>query len=118
MLIHKTITDVKIFSIMLLMVIIAFANVFFILNTNIPDKDETDYHYVGKYVGNRIFDSVIQIYLMSLGEFDFDGYKEGPDVVLAWVMFLLGTFICCVVFLNMLIAIMGGTYATVEETQE
>lgn len=59
------------------------------------------------------------MYLMSLGEFDYSGnYTEGPNRILAFVAFLLGTFICCIVFMNMLIAIMGGTFAEMEGTKD
>jgi hypothetical protein len=54
------------------------------------------------------------MYLLSLGEFDMDGFKEGPHKVVAWVFFLMGTFLCLLVFMNMLIAIMGETFAMVQ----
>ena len=76
------------------------------------------YHYVDEYVGNNIVDSLIAMYLLGLGEFDLDGLKEGPNVLLAWFFFLLGTFLLLVVFMNMLIAIMGETFAQVQEIAE
>ena len=47
---------------------------------------------------------------MGLGEFDFGGYSKGPNVGLAWLFFLFGTWICLIIFMNVLIAIMGDTY--------
>jgi len=55
---------------------------------------------------------------MSLGEFAYDGYGGGPNSISAWVMFLLATFLSCVVFMNMLIAIMGETFGAVTEKSE
>ena len=53
------------------------------------------------------------MYLLALGEFDMDGFKEGPNVYFAWFFFLLATFLVLVVFMNMLIAMMGETFGAV-----
>jgi hypothetical protein len=58
------------------------------------------------------------MYLLSLGEFDMDGFKDGPNVYFAWFFFLLATFFLLVVFMNMLIAIMGETFSVVQSIQE
>lgn len=58
------------------------------------------------------------MYLLSLGEFDMDGYKEGPNVAFAWFFFILATFVILVVFMNMLIAMMGETFGNVQLIQE
>jgi hypothetical protein len=55
---------------------------------------------------------------MGLGEFAYDSYSAGPNKGSAWLMFLLATFITCVVFMNMLIAIMGETFGEVTEKSE
>jgi hypothetical protein len=55
---------------------------------------------------------------MGLGEFAFDGYSLGPNKYSAWAMFLFATFLTCVVFMNMLVAIMGETFGTVTEKAE
>ena len=104
------------------MLLIAFANFFFIINNNTPQNsaykrkhpDEKDFHYVDEYTGHTFVDSFIAIYLLGLGEFDIDGtFTEGLNVKLTWAMFVLATFLVCVVFLNMLIAIMGDTFGNV-----
>ena len=57
-------------------------------------------------------------YMLSLGEFDLDNYKgEGNDVIV-WIVFIATTFITQITFLNMLIAIMGDTFARVSEVKE
>ena len=58
------------------------------------------------------------MYLTSLGEFDSEGYSDGPNSSLAYLFFFLATFLVLVVFMNMLIAIMGDTFATVQEEAE
>jgi len=55
---------------------------------------------------------------MSLGEFDYSGYGSGPDVKEAWIFFIIGTYLVLIVFMNVLIAIMGDSYAKVSETKE
>jgi hypothetical protein len=54
----------------------------------------------------------------ALGDFDSEAYRIGYDKNFAMVMFLLATFIICVVFMNMLIAIMGETFGQVTEEAE
>ena len=54
----------------------------------------------------------------ALGDFDSGIYRVGYDRYFAMLMFLLATFIICVVFMNMLIAIMGDTFARRNEVIE
>jgi hypothetical protein len=56
--------------------------------------------------------------LGALGDFNSEIYRIGYDADWAMIMFLLGTFIICVVFMNMLIAIMGETFGSVTELSE
>ena len=58
------------------------------------------------------------LYMLTLGEFSYDGYSKGINSRLAWVFFVLATFICCIVFMNMLIAIMGETFGSLQENME
>jgi len=69
-------------------------------------------------VGVDVIDVMLSMYLMgALGDFDAGAYAHGPDSTRAQIMFLLATFIICVVFMNMLIAIMGDTFGKVSEAQ-
>ena len=120
-LISQTILDIKIFSYLVCIVIFAFANFFLIINQNTPsnqnhnlissgDHYETssgNFSYVKEYVGYNAIDSWISIYLLAMGEFNFLNYKLGPDKYVAFIFFLMATFIIIIVFMNMLIAIMG-----------
>jgi hypothetical protein len=51
----------------------------------------------------------------ALGDFESAIYETGWDRYFAIGMFLLATFFICVVFMNMLIAIMSETFAQVTE---
>lgn len=56
--------------------------------------------------------------MLSLGEFDTESFGlEGGDI-LVWIIFIITTFITQITFLNMLIAIMGDTFARVSEIKD
>ena len=50
---------------------------------------------------------------MCIGMYDVSIYGRGSDEYYVWAMFLLGTFINLIVFMNMLIAIMSKTFSDV-----
>ena len=114
-LICQTIADIKIFGILVLLVIFAFANFFMILNDNNPTDQEDS--YVRKYVDNKIVDSFLSIYLIMIGDFDNKVYGDGLNTGVAYFFFVLATFFCIVVFMNMIIAIMGSTFDDVKTSQ-
>lgn len=64
-------------------------------------------------------DVIISVYMLgALGDFEVGVYKLGYDRYAAMAMFIIATFIICVVFMNMLIAIMGETFGQVTEESE
>jgi len=120
-LILRTLYDIFAFGVMINIILFAFANYFYILNINAiasgptpTPEDQTlpGYRYVEEYTNHNAFDALISSYLIMLGEFNTDDYSKGPDHDVAWVFFLLATFLCLVIFMNMMIAIMGNTYST------
>ena len=80
------------------------------------DDDDKDYQYVQNLVGmgNTIIDAYLEMYLLALGEFDFEGFKVGPNRFGAWTFFVFATFTLLIVFMNIIIAIMGNTFSIVE----
>lgn len=116
-LIVQTITDCMTFMLMILIILLAFGNFFMVINQNM-DGREDGVVYVNEYLGFKPVDALISAYFMGLGEFAYDGYSLGPNKYSAWSMFLLATFLTCVVFMNMLIAIMGETFGAVTEKAE
>jgi len=118
-LIFTTIYDVRVFTLMLCIIIIAFANFFFVVNLNTNQGVATTttshdgYYYVPDYTLPKPLNALMSTYMMSLGEFDYGGYGIGPDIYIVWIFFVLGTFLMLVVFMNMLIAIMSDTFSTV-----
>jgi hypothetical protein len=61
---------------------------------------------------------MISMYLLGMGEFGMDGYSTGQNVYTSFFFFIFGTFLVLLVFMNMLIAIMGDTFGTVQEVQD
>ena len=116
-LIQQTIADCMTFMLMILIILLAFANFFLIINLNMEGREDGAV-YVNSYTGVAKIDALISAYFMGLGEFAYDGYSVGPSSFSAWTMFLMATFITCVVFMNMLIAIMGETFGAVTEKAE
>lgn len=63
---------------------------------------------------------MIDSYRLSLGDFEIaENFVGNTDnVIIFWIVFFLGTLIAMLVILNMVIAIMGGTFGRVESQQE
>ena len=61
--------------------------------------------------------SIIYAYMLSLGEFDTEGFA-GNNELLLWAIFIGATFLLQITFLNMLIAIMGNTFDRVMEAKQ
>jgi len=59
---------------MLCIIILAFANLFFIIQLNIEPKDKDDYHYVVPYTSGSVSSAVISMYVLAQGDFHFSGY--------------------------------------------
>ena len=108
--------------IMLMIIIFGFANFFYIMNLNaLNAKDDAgkpvDMPYVDDYGLYGIGNAIMNAYLVSLGEFGTDNYGNeagGVNRFLVWIFFVLATFLMLIVFMNMLIAIMGDTFANVQ----
>ena len=73
-----------------------------------------------KHFESDIWNSLMHMYLLSLGEFDFEnfGTRGTMSNVLLWLIFVLGTFILQITFMNMLIAIMSEVFGEVTEKKQ
>lgn len=122
-LIQQTISDSMNFMLMVFLIILSFANFYYVIDRNLVTTG-SDSRYYDNYTStdeddHSIFDVIISIYMMgALGDFDSAIYRVGYDKYFAIGMFLLATFIISVVFMNMLIAIMGDTFGQVLEVAE
>lgn len=55
----------------------------------------------------------MEMYFVSLGNFNIASYSNGDNSGIIWVFFVLASFIIVVVFMNLLISIMGNTLGDV-----
>ena len=92
--------------------IMAFSNVFFILDGSIQGKDTF------KASGGDVWLTFTSTYMMGLGEWETDEYENSPHTLALWIFFVLCTFLVQIVLLNLLIAIMEDTFDKVSEVRE
>ena len=109
--ITEILKDIQVFLVMLIISLAAFANVIYVLNLN-RVGDLADVPIYSDLVGFAPADAMIHAYLTGLGEFGMDNYSEG-DATATWIMFFAATVIVQLVFMNLLIAIMGESFARV-----
>ena len=112
-LITRIVDDCKTFVIMLTIILLAFANFYYVI-----DMGDKDSNYVGLYTDNNIMNVLMEMYFVSLGNFNIGSYSNGANSGIIWVFFILASFIIVVVFMNLLISIMGNTLNDVIEVQE
>lgn len=111
MLIVVTLRDVRHFMLLLLLTLLMFGVPLLMLNANsAPGKELIDPAF-----GYWAFDLTYNQYLLALGEFGMDNFGDHPQAVLVYCFFILATFFSQLTMLNMLIAIMGDSYAKVVE---
>jgi len=108
--ISEIVYDIRIFAVMLAIVFIAFGNCIVILNRN---RDPVVDPLFQSYLGINGVDSLINAYLLGLGDFDYSNYGSGKNKYFIWIFFLAATFIVQLVFMNMLIAIMGDSFGRI-----
>ena len=118
-LISETMKDITYFMIILLIFLIMFANCLYILDLyrakEAPDLLLVETYFEGWDTINTLFNQ----YLLALGEFGMDNFKEGsPNLVIVISLFIVATFLTQITILNMLIAIMGDTFGKVTEIKE
>lgn len=88
------------------------------IDNSFNSSDPRFYYYVKRYVRNDIVSSLIGVYLTALGDFDTDGFGRGYYRYFAWGFFILSTFVVLVMFMNLLIAIMGDSFSSIQAIQE
>jgi len=98
--IYEIIMKLYVFIIMLAILMFAFTNFFYVIDNK---ENYIERYWVSPEGENSVINSLITTYLISLGEFSFDGYGEGPDRGIVWIFFILATFVMLIVFMNLLI---------------
>lgn len=83
----------------------------------ILDQNTIEPNYAGfAGFGNCLIDS----YRLALGDFEVTGSFDGnlENEIVFWLIFFIGTLISLLIILNMVIAVMGGTFERVSEQTE
>ena len=83
-LIKQIISDSQIFTWMLFIAILAFANMFYVINGDatsefLAGEADENFEYVANYSGWPLIDSVLAIFLILFGDFKYDDFSKGPD---------------------------------------
>lgn len=120
-LIFNTIFELQTFGTMMLLILMAYTSAFYILNQNTTanphNKDLAEkygeFSYIKEFTGVSLLDAFIQVYMISLGDFNYDGYNKSGRGLIVYFFFLTCTGLILLVFMNMLIAIMGETFENV-----
>jgi hypothetical protein len=118
-LIIQTITDMRYFFAMVLIIMLSFGNFMYVANNTLEESGDSyiQREYVPKEY--NFVNSVLSVYMFgALGQFSQQTYITGYERYSASAMFIIGTFMVSVVFINMLIAIMSDTFADVESNKE
>ena len=111
-LISQIITDVKTFSIMLVIIGMAFANFYYVIDMG--DKAQ----YVGAYTSNNVVNVLMEMYFISIGNSNTANYSQGENSGIIWTFFILASFIIVIVFMNLLISILSNTLDAVNDARE
>ena len=112
-LITRTVYDIAYFGLILTVMIIFIGSATYMLQLNAEDGEESS--IVAPIFESFIIDSILNIYLLILGEFHMGGFETHIHPALCFSLFIITTFIMQITFLNMLIAIMGDTFDRVIE---
>jgi len=111
-LISEIVVDIKSFSIMLAIMMISFANFFYVV-----DSGDKASEYVGEYTSSELVNNLMEQYQIAIGNFNIDNYSNGENSIIIWIFFMLASFIIVVVFMNLLVGIMSNTLNKVTDVQ-
>ena len=93
---------------LVIIIIFSFSNFFYVINSNLIDESNGQRTYISPYTSdNVLLDSILNTYFMCIGVYDVNILGQGKDEYFVLIMWLFGTFINLIVFMNMLIAIMA-----------
>lgn len=119
----QTFDDVSAFLKLFFLLLCGFANGLYILNFDGEvygekfSENPTFIQFLSNFF-DRIWvylNTIVNQYMLGLGEFGVDSFGDSSNEILMWLLFLFATFITMLVFFNMIIAIMGETFNTVNE---
>ena len=108
-LLNKTLSGIKAFSVMMIILVMCIANVMYILNLEDQSTVNEEASLYSLHLPYDFANAVIFAYNLAIGEYDSDNFK-GEHQNLLWIIYAAATFMLQITFLNMLIAIMSNTF--------
>ena len=103
-----TIFDIRYIGLIIFIILVYIGSAMYMLQLNVGFGDESD--IIEPTFDLSIIDATLNQYMLVLGEFNMDGFKNHVNNGICYMIFLGSTFITQITFLNMLIAIMGDTF--------
>ena len=113
-----TFSDILYFLLIQLIFMFTFGFTLFFINVDrIRGAEDPDAVAIitARFDTGGLFDMFLNQYLLLLGEFDLDNFEAGRYIGITWIVFGAATLVSQVVIFNMLIAIMGDSYAKISE---
>lgn len=116
LLVGETFVEISAFMILLFVALLMFGVPMIMLNLNRSKED--DNVVIAEAFGHWSVDMLVNQYMLSLGEFNYENFADQPNAAFCFGFFIASTFITQLVMLNMLIAIMGDTFERVIENRD
>ena len=108
-LIIKTIRDIGYIAVIIVIILVYIGSAMYMLQLN-SDQSVEEAAIIRPIFDSFLVDSMVNQYLLMLGEFNLDGFSMHMNTAVCYALFIFTTFITQITFLNMLIAIMGDTF--------
>ena len=81
------------------------------------DLSVEDSDIIKPALGNLLIDSTLNQFNLMIGEYKTDSFTKHPNPALCYALFIITVVISQITYLNMLIAIISGTFERVIEQQ-
>ena len=94
--------DMRVFFLVLMIVIVAFADSFFSLSSAQAEEN--------RFAGENFLQAIIYSYRTGLGDFVADVYNQSIQAVSIWIIFILASILVLIVLMNLLIAIISESF--------
>ena len=109
------ISDMRVFTGIFMVGVVAFANMFFVMQDVAQNEDSTQSPDETQVVGGNFALACLSAFDAVFGNFDTANfYKYHEHQWVLWLIYVCLIFVQTLVMLNMIIALMGGTYAKFE----
>ena len=116
----KIISEIKVFSMIFLVVLFAYGNSFYFIGRNQIEFDDIEPANYPGYSQNILW-GLNHVWNIALGQFNTPDYSAGENpsqMALLWILYLTGIIMLTLNLLNMLIAIMADIFQSNYDVKE